>query len=211
MCRRYFTSYSGLSQASLISSSITSLSCATSIVLDDILNGNVTTNGNSFFVGLNQLYLQLGYLNNNLSSINTTMQNLDSSSTNMTNVYNLAITALSDIAKIPANVNAGGNMNTISYSTPLNSASPSSTTTSIFPSILGSSTTGGYIGTLYSVVSAVQSSLSAISTSSDSFASETTNFQNGVSNMQQSVQDFASFLEVADNSLYGLLNTINSK
>jgi hypothetical protein len=78
-------------------------------------------------------------------------------------------------------------MNTISYSTPLNSASPSSTITSSFPSILGSSTTGGYVGTLYSVVSAAQSSLSTISSSATSFVSETTNFQSGVSAMQLSV------------------------
>lgn len=206
-----FFSYLGLSQASIISSSINSMSCATSIVMDDILNGNVTTNGSSFFVGLNQLNLQLGYLNGNLTAINNTMQNLQSSSANMTNVNNLANTALSDIAKIPANVNAGGNMSAISYSTPLNSASPSSTITSTFPSLLGSSTTGGFIGTLYNVVVAAQSSLTAISTTANSFVSETTNFQTGVTTMQQSVQDFASFLGGADNSSYNFLDSINSK
>lgn len=129
----------------------------------------------------------------------------------MTNVNNLATTALSDIAKIPANVNSGGNMGAISYSTPLNSASPSSTITSNFPSILGSSTTGGYLGTLYSVVSAAQTSLSTISSSATSFVSETTNFQNGVSAMQLSVKNFANFLGSADNSSYDYLNSINSK
>jgi hypothetical protein len=122
----------------------------------------------------------------------------------------LATTALSDIAKIPANVNAGGNMSAISYATPLTSASPSSTITSIFPFLLGSSTTGGYVGTLYSAATAAKSSLTAISATADSFVSETTNFQSGVSAMQQSVQDFASFLGGADNSSYTMLNNVNS-
>ncbi len=129
------------------------MTCASSIVLDDLLNGNVTTDGSSFFTGLNQLYVQLGYLDGNLTSINTTMANLATSSTNITNVQNDATTALTNIAKIPNNVNSGGNMNAISYNTPLNSGSPSSTINSIFPPILGSSTTGGYVGALYTLVS----------------------------------------------------------
>jgi len=54
-------------------------------------------------------------------------------------------TALTDIQKIPKNTNAGGNMANIAYNTPFTSASPSSTINSIFPTVLGSSNTGGLI------------------------------------------------------------------
>ena len=34
---------------------INSLGCSTAIFVDDLLNGNVTANGSSFFTGLNTL------------------------------------------------------------------------------------------------------------------------------------------------------------
>jgi hypothetical protein len=127
----------------MITSTYKSVSCASSIIFDDILNGNVTLDGSSFFVGLIQFYTQLGNLNTNLASINNTMANLQSNSSNMTSVSNSATTALTNIAMIPKNINSGGNMADIAYSIPLNSASPTSTINSIFPDVLGSSTTGG--------------------------------------------------------------------
>lgn len=169
--------------------------------MDDILNGNVTSDGSSFFVGLHQLSTQLGYLNGNLTSINNTMANLKSSSANMTDASTKAATALSDIAKIPNNVNAGGNMPAVAYSTPLNSASPTSTINSIFPAILGSSTTGGYVGDTYSVVNTAKTMLANIAAGADSFTSETTNFQSGVTALKSTIDDFATSLTSADTSL----------
>ena len=94
----------------MITTTYNSVSCASSMILDDILNGNVTMNGSSFFVGLNQFYTQLGYLNTNLTSINNTMTNLLPNSSNMTSVTNAANDALQNIAMIPNNVDSGGNM-----------------------------------------------------------------------------------------------------
>ena len=64
--------------------STTSVGCATSIIIDDILNGNVTTDGSSFFTGLTQLHAQLGYLSSNLTSINSTMAGLQTGAANIT-------------------------------------------------------------------------------------------------------------------------------
>jgi hypothetical protein len=97
------------------------------------------------------------------------MANLQSSSANMTSVNTAANNALTAIAQIPANANAGGNMAVISYNTPFNSASPTGTITSIFPTLLGSSTTGGYVGTLYSVVNSAINTISTISTAAGNF------------------------------------------
>jgi hypothetical protein len=155
----------GFSQSQIISNSLDSMTCATSIVLDDLINGNVTIDGSSFFAGLTQINVQLGYLDGNLTAINNTMANLVPSSTNITNTQNDATTALTAIAKIPNNVNSSGNMPDITYNTPFNSGSPTGTVNSIFPSLLGSSATGGYVGTLYSLIQGAKDSITSISTS----------------------------------------------
>lgn len=147
------------------------MSCASAVMLDDIINGNVTTNGLSFFSGLKQIDTQLSYLNSNLTTINNTMQNLMPGSANMTQVTNAGNTAKTDVAKIPNNVDAGGNMNAISYATPLNLAATTGTTTSAFPAILGSSTTGGFVGATYTALSSAMTAISAISTAASNFVS----------------------------------------
>lgn len=187
------------------------MTCASSIVLDDLMNGNVTTDGTSFFAGLNQINVQLGYLNGNLTAINNTMVNLAPSSTNMTNVQNDAAAALTAIAKIPQNQDAGGNMNTISYNTPFNSGSPTGTIDSIFPAILGSSNTGGYVGTLYTLVNAAKTSITTISNSADNFNNQASNFQSGVAALQTTITDFNNFLSNADSNSYTYMDTVSSK
>ena len=75
----------GFSQSQIITDSIGNMNCAKSIMLDDLLNGNVTDDASSFFSGLKQIDTQLGYLNGNISSINTTLSNIVPGSTNITN------------------------------------------------------------------------------------------------------------------------------
>ena len=191
----------------MITTTYNSVSCASSIILDDILNGNVTLDGSSFFVGLNQFYTQLGYLNANLSSINNTMANLTPNSSNMTTITNAATTALTNIAMIPNNVNSGGNMPAVAYSTPFNSASPTSTINSIFPSILGSSTTGGYVGALYTAVSSAKTAITAISNAANNFVSETSNYQSGITQLQSTLLSFTNLIKDTDNLFYNTLST----
>ena len=99
------------------------------------------------------------------------MANLQPGSANMTAVLTAGDQALNDTAKIPNNVVSGGNMADITYNTPLNSASTPGTTTSSFPTALGSSTTGGYVGTLYTTINGVISSINTISNAAQSFVS----------------------------------------
>jgi hypothetical protein len=44
--------------------------------VDDLLNGNVTTDGSTFFTGLNTLSAQINNLDSSLSNINTAMADL---------------------------------------------------------------------------------------------------------------------------------------
>jgi hypothetical protein len=102
-------------------------------------------------------------------------------------------------------------MNAIAYNTPFNSAVQSGTINSIFPEILGSSTTGGYVGALYSLVNAAATSLTTISTSAGIFNTEASNFQSGASALQATINSFNGFLSNADNGSYTYMNTIQSK
>ena len=187
------------------------MTCASSIVLDDLMNGNVTADGSSFFAGLSQIKTQLGYLNGNLTAINSTMSNIASNSTNMTRVQNDATAALAAIARIPNNVNAGGDMNTITYNTPFNSATITGNITSIFPPILGSSTTGGHVGFLYTFVNATKASISSIAISADNFLQQSANFSSGVAALQTTIAEFNNFVSIADIGSYTFIDNLSSK
>jgi hypothetical protein len=128
----------------------------------------------------------------------------------MTAVINAGNTAQSDTAKVPNNVNAGGNMSPINYATPLNFPFPFSTTSSTFPSVLGSSTTGGFVGTLYTAISSVLSAISSISSSANNFVSEVANFQSGVSSLRTTVQSFKTSALAMDSSWSSQLEFVNS-
>ena len=201
----------GFSQSETIPNTMQSVSCATSIIFDDVINGNVTQDGSSFFLGLNQLHTQLGNLNGNMSTINTQMQNIQTGSANITAVNNAGTQALTDTAKIPNNVNSGGNMNAIAYNTPFNSGSPTGTINSDFPTALGSSTTGGLVGNLYTTITGVMTSISAISTAAANFVTEVSNFQAAVGSLQTTVQNFTTYMTDLDNSLYTTLQTVDER
>ena len=100
-------------------------------------------------------------------------------------------------------------MTAISYNTPLNSGSPSGTTDSIFPGVLGSSTTGGYVGDLYTTIGTVLASVTAISTAAAGFVSEVSNFQGAVGTLLTTVQSFKTYMSELDVSLYSTLKLID--
>jgi hypothetical protein len=108
---------------------------------------------------------------------------------------------------IPNNVNSGGNLPPISYSTPFNSDSPTSTINSIFPSILGSSTTGGYVGALYTAVNRAKTAITTISNAASSFMSETSNYQSGITQLQSTLLSFTNFIKDTDSSFYNTLSS----
>ena len=52
----YFILHLGFTKVSTFGPAITNLGCSSAIFFDDLLNGNVTSNGSSFFTGLNTLH-----------------------------------------------------------------------------------------------------------------------------------------------------------
>ncbi len=65
----YFLLYSGFSKANSFANGLGDMACASSIMFDDIVNGNVTLDGQNFFIGVNNLITEVGNLNANLGDI----------------------------------------------------------------------------------------------------------------------------------------------
>jgi hypothetical protein len=72
------------------------MQCGVSISLDDILNGNITSDQNSFFLGTNTMVTRLGELQGNITTIIDNLHNnLSSDVANIKNNYSNANTHLS--------------------------------------------------------------------------------------------------------------------
>jgi len=130
------------------------MTCSAAITLDDILNGNVTADGNSYFIGLNPLSIQLNLLKNNLNNIDGNLSLLRSGSPNGTLQQALddCQTAMDD-TKLISNNDASGNPLVLSYNTPIDNAISSGSISSSFIPILGSfSGTNGLVWNLYSSI-----------------------------------------------------------
>lgn len=61
----------GISKASGFAEGLDSMTCAASIMFDDIINGNVTADGKYFFIGVSQLITEINNLNTNIGTITT--------------------------------------------------------------------------------------------------------------------------------------------
>jgi hypothetical protein len=61
------------------------MGCALAVFTDDLLNGNVTTSGTSFFTGLNIFYSDLSLLSGNLTTIQTGLADLSNNGGGTTN------------------------------------------------------------------------------------------------------------------------------
>jgi len=111
--------------------------CATSILLDDFLNGNVTEDQSSFFLGIFTLDGELKKLNSSYGTITTELDKVGTSgsATVMNNARNDLTQALTDVSSIPTGT--PGQTMTLTYGSPLESAAPGGTIASMFPAILG--------------------------------------------------------------------------
>ena len=61
----------GLSKASSFKKGVSDLQCASSMLFDDVVNGNVTADGQSFFTGITMLVNSITDLGNNMATIKT--------------------------------------------------------------------------------------------------------------------------------------------
>ena len=93
----------GFMKVSSFGPAFTNLGCSASIFVDDVLNGNVTSSGTSFFTGLNTLYNQLTNLDGNLSFIDTQLADFSSTagSSKSFNALGYVSTSMTNVQKIP--------------------------------------------------------------------------------------------------------------
>lgn len=149
ICIRYYYHNKGLANVSNIGQVFTNMACSTAIFTDDILNGNVTLNRSSFWVGLNQFSNQIVNLNNSLNSINSNFSSLQNSPGSVMLASTTAISnAMTAVKNIPS---VSGNALSLTYTSPINGAT--GTHISTFNSILGTySTSGTLVYAMYQIV-----------------------------------------------------------
>ena len=81
---------------------IRNLACSTAILVDDLLHGNVTSSGNSFFTGLITLTNEIDNLDSNLSNINAQLTDLTGIGTSSDNALTDVTNVLSTVQQVPS-------------------------------------------------------------------------------------------------------------
>lgn len=177
-------------------------------MLDNVVNGNVTTNGSSFFIGVDPLITQVGVLNTNFSNIQTQLSNLNNTLDGM--VPHLQ-TMRNNIQKVPNNALAGGNAPLI-YNTKISDAfgTTTGTTESMFAGILGSSNTSGIIGTFYTSFSNTTDTLDSIRAGAASFVSGAGSFGSSISTVTNDLNKVKTQINDLDSSLSSALDVMET-
>jgi len=185
------------------------MGCAASIFVDDVLNGNTTANGTTFFTGLNTLSGQLSSLNASLANINGNFTDLANTTGGKSfNAKSYVSSRMDDVKKIP---DSTAFVLSLSYSTPIDSNSATGTLTSLFVSILGDYTnSSSLVGALYSVIKGIYTTIDTAKSGASSFNSTYSSISGALSGIQSSIGSITSSINNVDNSLGGPLGSVNS-
>jgi len=200
---RYYCYNKGLTSCSNIGPTFTNLACSTAIFTDDLLNGNVTLNGSSFWVGLNQFVTQIVNLNGNLTNISNNFTSLSNAGmTASTTALTNALTAIKNIPQV------GGAALSLAYTSPITGAS--GTDVSTFPAILGTyDTAGTLVYAMYQAVSGINTFVTGIQSSATTFTSQIGTIGSSVSSIQSSLNSMISSISSMDSSLGTYLSYTN--
>lgn len=196
----------GLAKASTFKTGMTNIQCSTAMFFDDIINGNVTTDGNSFFIGVSNLVSTIGSLNTNMGTINTSLYNLN---TSLGTITTHLTTTQTDIQKVPNNVAADGNA-VINYNSPIGTAGSSTPLASGFVSVLGSSGNSGIIGEFYSKISSTYSTLNTIMGGTSGFVSGSGGLTSSIGTMTTTLNNVQTQINDLDGSVYSALNILST-
>lgn len=188
---------------------ISNMGCAVSIFVDDVLNGNTSSSGTTFFTGLNTLTAQLTNLNNSLASINGNFSDLANNLSGQSfNARSYVNSRMTDVKQIPDATNF---VLTLAYPTPIDSNPTTGTLTSTFVNILGSYTnSSSLVGALYSVLQGIYNTIDAAKSGAISFSSTYTTISSALTSIQTSINSITTSITNLDNSLGGPLGSVNS-
>ncbi len=163
-----FLLYSGFSKANSFANGLGDMACASSIMFDDIVNGNVTLDGQNFFIGVENLITEVNNLNTSIGNIQSNITQLTGSG--MTDVLSAITAAKTSLSKVPNDADAPGNAS-ITYNTDIDASSPTTTTDSLIVQILGSQSQNGIVGNFWSKLSDTFTLLDGIKSQSSTFSS----------------------------------------
>lgn len=191
----------GFVNASNVGPAFNSLSCSLAVFTDDLLNGAVTTNQSSFFVGLTTFSSNLTDLSTNLNFITGNMTDLKQTGSGVTDASVTNVQAVeTNIKNIPDN--AGTSLMTLTYNTPINSAAPGGTLTSTFVNKLGKwDNSGSLVYKLYTSVVYARAMMKGIKDSAVSFDSQIATINSQISPMQTTINDLITNVRDMDNGL----------
>lgn len=87
------------------------------IVPDDLLNGNVTSDKQHYFIGLNMLAQSLNWFSGNLTTINNAAAKFNTSNSNMTTAVSDGYLLMNNTKDVDGNTGSG--MSSITYGPPI--------------------------------------------------------------------------------------------
>jgi hypothetical protein len=204
------TSIYGFVNASNVGPTFNNMGCSLAIFTDDLLNGNTTLNGSSYFTGLTVFKNSLGNLDSNLTNLQTSLSDLSNNAGGNTYTDVTQITTVeTDVKKIPDNAGTG-QMNLV-YSTPINSGAPSGTLASSFTSILGSfTTTNSLVYNLYVSIEYARLTMQGIKDSSSTFSGSVGTIHSQISPMTTTITNLISDVTTMDSNMGKFLSIIST-
>jgi len=180
------------------------LACSATLILDDLLNGNVTINKEYYFIGLNQFASQLtNQITSNIDAINAELARLRDSTPNsdMQNVLDASTNALNLIKVIPTNTIPYGPVAS-TYTTPIDTNIPVSTTTYPFSAELGSYLIpGSIVNKMYESINTINSFFVSVKTSATILDSQIGNIKSNVTSTQVTIQSIIDSVNSIDKQI----------
>lgn len=181
------------------------MGCSTAIFVDDLLNGNVTSNGSDFFTGLNTLSSKLTDLNGNLTNINGNFSDLTGSTPGTSPGQSQSLLAYNNVdavrtstKEIPIGASAPYEINWFYMNDISASGGPTGgSTVPLFKSVLGIfSNSSTVVGGLYTAVDKIATFISDARSEASSFSGslptvsgQMANIQSNISTIVNSIQD----------------------
>ena len=178
---------------------IKALGCSTAMMIDDLLNGNVTKNGSAFFTGLNTFANELNNLNNNFSAIDSSFADLNNPSSGTSFDALAALTAsATEVQQIPAV--AAPHQLVLNYNSPVDGTTGS--TSSTFIPVLGDYTnSSSLVGALYTVIDTMKTTISDVRTNAGAFRSTFASVASALTSITSEINGIVTSVNDADTSM----------
>lgn len=188
------------------------MGCSIAIFVDDLLNGNVTTDGSTFFTGLNTLSAQISNLDSSLSNINTAMADLtdtNPATSDTLTAYNNVDAAQTEVQKIPDST--APYQLTLQYRSPLDQSAGLSNLDPQFKSVLGDYTQSStLVGGLYTVVGRIKTFIADTRSSASSFSGAFGSVNGQIGTIQANINTIADSVTKLDNNLNSPLKPLKA-